>query len=319
MCLSFILCLQFDMNNNNSSIDIYLINYNYGLVFNPDHIDQLRQSKIRLCGHLIGTLANNNYQINEFGAPLLLTNEEIKLLNDLKTFEIKCYTSYEFDDDIDVKMEYKKYLDNFYKQQNLSYKLKRTNEVNSMKTKIINGKRKSISNKICELNKKEKGSEDKLSKLKAEFDSLSEESLNIEINDLNINDINTEIFLQIPEFLKKQYKFNNFIKFSSYLSITSDIDYKYVIYKYLWSLGYYLTSNACKFGGDYLVYQGDPYQFHSKYILSCLNEIEFKNIRVKQLIHYGRIATNVKKSYLIACVVKNNDNILLTCINWSHI
>ena len=64
-------------------IEIYLVDYNYGLIFNPDHISLLRHSSTRLCGHLIGSIANNSYQTNEFGSPLLLTNEEIKSLTDI--------------------------------------------------------------------------------------------------------------------------------------------------------------------------------------------------------------------------------------------
>ena len=48
-------------------IEIYLIDFNYGLIFNPDHISLLRHSSKRLCGHLIGSLASSSYQISEFG------------------------------------------------------------------------------------------------------------------------------------------------------------------------------------------------------------------------------------------------------------
>jgi tRNA splicing endonuclease len=50
---------------------------------------------------------------------------------------------------------------------------------------------------------------------------------------------------------------------------------------------------------------------------------------VKNLINFGRLATNVKKSYLIAYVDENrlqngnplmdNNKIIFTCISWSHI
>jgi tRNA-intron lyase len=324
-------------------IEIYLVdNFNYGLIFNPDHISLLRHSNTRVCGHLIGSLANNSYQINEFGSPLLLTYEEIKLLDCLKFFKIKCFNKYEFihDDDNDgekiiesIREEYKNYLEDYYKKQNLSYREKRASELSSLKEKIISGKRKSILDKINTLELKQDNNEmkdfkEKMSELKNELEKLNDDNFMNQINDLNRNDINTEIFLLTPNFLKKQY---NIIDFRQYLTTTSNLDYKFIIYKYIWSLGYYLTSNANKFGGDYLIYNGDPCQYHSKFILLCLNEAEFKEIKLRELIHYGRIATNVKKLYLIACVfqTKNanlcnlikfeNENILFTCIKWSHI
>ena len=310
-------------------IEIYIVNLNYGLIFNPNQISALRAANIRICGHLIGTLANNCYQINEFGSPLLLTNEEIKLLFYLNAFKIRCLCKFELLSD--TRLEYEKYLERQYNEQNASYKQKRENELVSLKTKIIAGKRKSIADKIKMLELQgETSNEKKIVELKNELESLNEGQLCLQVNELSRNDINTEIFLQIPEFSKNQYKISC-IDFCQYLTITSKINFKYIIYKYLWSLGYYLTSNACKFGGDYLVYKGDPYQFHAKFILLCLNEEKFKDIRIRELIHYGRVATNVKKSYLIACVLDTDDvniknkinfeseKLLFTCIRWSHI
>ena len=265
----------------------------------------------------------------------MLTNEEIKLLDYLRLFKIKCFNKFEFIDDNDpihetVRVEYEKYLEDYYDKQNISYKQKRVSELIGLKEKIIAGKRKSLLEKIKA--SETRNDNDALNELKCDLERLNSDdsSCFTQVNDLSRNDVNTEIFLQMPAFLKKQYKTSS-IDFSQYLTITSDLDYKFVIYRYIWSLGYYLTSNACKFGGDYLVYSGDPCQYHSKFILLCLNEEKFKEIKLKQLIHYGRIATNVKKLYLIACVLQNNsdfsfknsikfenENILFTCIKWSH-
>ena len=130
-----------------------------------------------------------------------------------------------------------------------------------------------------------------------------------------------ELFVKTPDYLAKTS--NEHICTSSYFNKTLDLDYKYFIYKHLWSKGFYLTSGA-KFGGDYLVYLGDPLRYHSSFILMCIrNKEEFESMKIRELVAYGRLATNVKKTFLIAyCCnnVKHNKlEILFTCINWSHI
>lgn len=43
------------------------------------------------------------------------------------------------------------------------------------------------------------------------------------------------------------------------------------VFSDLWEKGYYITSGE-KFGGDYLVYPGDPLKFHSHFIAVCVEE-----------------------------------------------
>ena len=46
--------------------------------------------------------------------------------------------------------------------------------------------------------------------------------------------------------------------------------HRYTVYKDLWKQGYYLTS-AAKFGGDFLVYPGDPHRYHSHFVAIVLS------------------------------------------------
>lgn len=331
-------------NTNEITIDIYLINLNHGLVFDPEHINLLRKQPYRICGQLIGIDTTNPYQISELSSPLLIAFEEIKLLASL--VNLRLYDRIKLDDDYDddskrlietVKLEYQNYLKNFYNEQNINYRLKRQNELNELKFKIIEGKSKSIRGKINQFEKQlqiltSSKTEDKsntnstnnnnnieieeinikISSLNKELENLNSNNLNIEIKDLNINEINKEFFLKTPKFLSKQYKMN-YINLNDYLKSTLEINNKYLIYKYFWSLGYYITVNACKFGGDYLIYPGDPCVYHSKYILLCLNEYDYKNITFKQLIHFGRMATNVKKTFVIACIIDSSSSSSVIC------
>lgn len=69
------------------------------------------------------------------------------------------------------------------------------------------------------------------------------------------------------------------------------------VFRYFWSLKYHITSGY-KFGGDYLLYPGDPMCFHSQFIVSVKTEEEA--ISPKEIVLMGRLATNVKKMFLLA-------------------
>ncbi|CAO3628922.1 unnamed protein product [Cunninghamella blakesleeana] len=77
------------------------------------------------------------------------------------------------------------------------------------------------------------------------------------------------------------------------------------VYEYLWHQGYFITSGI-KFGGDYIVYLGDPMKFHSHFIIS----VQEKNAlwRLKDLITMGRLAKNTKKSFVLASSSSTNED-----------
>lgn len=66
----------------------------------------------------------------------------------------------------------------------------------------------------------------------------------------------------------------------------------------LWRKGYYLGSGL-KFGGDFLAYPGDPLRFHSHFTVSVMRNSE-DGVSPLDIVAWGRLATAVKKSHLIA-------------------
>ena len=71
---------------------------------------------------------------------------------------------------------------------------------------------------------------------------------------------------------------------------------RYQVFEYLWSQEYYVTSGV-KFGGDFLVYLGDPMRFHSHFIVSAKDRDS--PIAPLDVIGMGRLATNVKKTFVL--------------------
>ncbi len=148
----------------------------------------------------------------------------------------------------------------------------------------------------------------------------------------------TEIFTKTPEFYRCFFRQAKLSLDDLYLTKTGFFQSsKFKIYKYFWSSGFYLTSGA-KFGGDYLVYPGDPNRFHSKFILVCTDDDNKTPLGIRELITYARMATGVKKTFVLAsccartvtsdeCLYEkynlkirldDQTDLSLTSINWAH-
>ncbi|ETE63955.1 tRNA-splicing endonuclease subunit Sen34 [Ophiophagus hannah] len=87
----------------------------------------------------------------------------------------------------------------------------------------------------------------------------------------------------------------------------------YSIFRDLWERGYYVTSGS-KFGGDFLVYPGDPMRFHAHYIALCFSKDA--PISLCDIISAGRLGTNVKKTVLL-CSVEQEGTVAYTSLQWS--
>ncbi|XP_051512285.1 tRNA-splicing endonuclease subunit Sen34-like [Myxocyprinus asiaticus] len=71
---------------------------------------------------------------------------------------------------------------------------------------------------------------------------------------------------------------------------------RFCVYRDLRNKGFYLTS-AGKFGGDFLVYPGDPLRFHAHFIVLCLSMDE--QIPLCDILAIARLGSNVKKTVLL--------------------
>lgn len=71
---------------------------------------------------------------------------------------------------------------------------------------------------------------------------------------------------------------------------------KYRVFKDLWLRGKYVT-NGDSFGGDFLVYPGDPMYFHASHIVHCCHEAPSGGLELaaSSLVAKGRMAVLVNK------------------------
>uniref|UniRef100_A0A672YE96 tRNA-splicing endonuclease subunit Sen34 n=1 Tax=Sphaeramia orbicularis TaxID=375764 RepID=A0A672YE96_9TELE len=88
---------------------------------------------------------------------------------------------------------------------------------------------------------------------------------------------------------------------------------KYQVFRDLRGRGFYLTS-AGKFGGDFLVYPGDPLRFHSHFIAICLSLDE--SMCLLDVLTVARLGSNVKKTVLL-CSATPEGGVVYTSLQWS--
>jgi tRNA-splicing endonuclease subunit Sen34 len=93
---------------------------------------------------------------------------------------------------------------------------------------------------------------------------------------------------------------------------------KFCVFKDLWEKGYCITSGF-KFGCDFLLYEGDPVQYHAKYIVICrevsgnlgLDDVGAEedpedHVQPLELLFYGRLGGQVRKETIVASVSRGS-------------
>ncbi|KAJ2925221.1 hypothetical protein H1R20_g11873, partial [Candolleomyces eurysporus] len=69
------------------------------------------------------------------------------------------------------------------------------------------------------------------------------------------------------------------------------------VFRGLWEQGNYLGVGI-KFGGEYLVYPGDPLRYHSHFVATVI-ESPTMTLRPMEIVAHGRLGTATKKSHLL--------------------
>ncbi|CAH0564111.1 unnamed protein product [Brassicogethes aeneus] len=86
---------------------------------------------------------------------------------------------------------------------------------------------------------------------------------------------------------------------------------KIQIYSDLWSKGYYIT-HGHKFGGDFLVYVGDPAAYHAMFIVRCVGDSQ--PLSPQEIVAFGRLGTSVRKRAILASIMEGV--VGYVTINW---
>ncbi|GAA6062257.1 hypothetical protein JCM10212_001771 [Sporobolomyces blumeae] len=87
------------------------------------------------------------------------------------------------------------------------------------------------------------------------------------------------------------------------------------VFEDLWRKGYYM-GGGLRFGGDFLVYPGDPLRYHSHFTLTVLST-PTSSISPLDLVAYGRLATAVKKAHLLASYDEDEHKAEFLSLEWA--
>lgn len=91
-----------------------------------------------------------------------------------------------------------------------------------------------------------------------------------------------------------------------------DSTLKFRVFKDLWERGATVTSGE-SFGGDFLIYPGDPLYFHASHIV---NVIESGTISPVALMGCGRMSVSVNKKCIFAFLDVEKDELCYIDMSW---
>ncbi|KAK0450698.1 hypothetical protein EV421DRAFT_1173271 [Armillaria borealis] len=87
------------------------------------------------------------------------------------------------------------------------------------------------------------------------------------------------------------------------------------VFRSLWEQGYFM-GGGIKFGGDYLVYPGDPMRYHSHFTATVIDS-PLSALQPMEIVAHGRLGTATKKAHLICCWDDEKGEVTTMSIEWA--
>ncbi|XP_047354583.1 tRNA-splicing endonuclease subunit Sen34 isoform X1 [Vespa velutina] len=285
---------------------------NNAFIWNADDWLRLRKDH-RITGELVGCLPKYPRQEVLSGLPLLLLPEEVSLLLEKKIARVVKYSHLQYPPSESLKETFDKYREILFMEQEKCLKKEKEKQIVAMMDKIVEGKRRKMLG--IETNKK---------KMRKPLDKDLQEALNnVEVNTKDLFD---EQMSKLPKLEKSEalvqthtaYPWCNggnfeIVEWKYPNSVQEKL--RYATFKDLWERGYYIT-NGEKFGGDFLVYPGDPIMFHSQFIIQCKSRNE--EIPITELIGQCRIASHVRKTQILATFSEGGKSVNYQSFQWAE-
>ncbi|XP_069598388.1 tRNA-splicing endonuclease subunit Sen34 [Ranitomeya imitator] len=287
-------------------------------VWRPEDARTIREEH-GLVGSLVGALVRKPRQNTRLGLPLHLLPEEARLLVENGAARLVQHrlaeqesaqcdgSSVDETDDLATAEEqesYAQFLDHSYEEQTKLALQEKKRTLESLSERIAEGrskrKRRRVEQKEEAMESSSTGHIKELTNLEQTF-HFPKEAMMVQIPTAQIrpgNEEDVDIREASSEWPYAGHK-------------THEARYK--VFRDLWQKGYYLTSGG-KFGGDFLVYPGDPMRFHAHYIAICFPEDQ--DIALSDIITAGRLGTNVKKTVLL-CSANREGQVTYTSLQWS--
>ncbi|GBE82612.1 tRNA-intron endonuclease catalytic domain-like protein [Sparassis latifolia] len=87
------------------------------------------------------------------------------------------------------------------------------------------------------------------------------------------------------------------------------------VYRDLWEKGNFM-GGGIKFGGDFLVYPGDPLRYHSHFVASVIDS-PIATMKPMEIVAHGRLGTATKKAHLLCGWDDEKQEVSYFSIEWA--
>ncbi|XP_028039001.1 tRNA-splicing endonuclease subunit Sen34 isoform X1 [Bombyx mandarina] len=253
-----------------------------GYLWNSEHWYILR-TQHRICSAFVGSVPSFPRQNDFLGLPIALSSEETALLVEKRICELHEmpaeFCKYEPTEKDKELME--EFLKKVLEQQASALKKRKIEQLSQKIDIIVAGKKKNLINKG-------------MSDANIDKDAMLEEEIK-RIQDLDPD----HTLVQLPQEMYRNIETSPVgLDVLRPNILEGDGAIKYSIFKDLWEKGYYVTSGS-KFGCDYLIYPGDPVQFHASHMVRCVCNQE-NVFHPKSLVAFGRLSVAVNKYAVFA-------------------
>ncbi|KAK2895049.1 hypothetical protein QQF64_011812 [Cirrhinus molitorella] len=235
--------------------------------------DMKRCRSVGVIGALVGSLARQPRQNVRLGRPLELLQEEALLLGDTNTAAASLQPQDCGDEEVhsEAVRQYEAGLESSYKEQ----------------CTLALEDKKTVMRRI--MNEKENGTDDSGNAIRDRLNAL-DQSFRFPRSAMAIQLCTARAgFSHCPE--ERSFHSTDWP-----MPRDERLDTRFCVYRDLRNKGFYLTS-AGKFGGDFLVYPGDPLRFHSHFIALCISMDE--ELPLSDILAIARLGSNVKKTVLL--------------------
>ncbi|XP_056095354.1 tRNA-splicing endonuclease subunit Sen34 [Rhinichthys klamathensis goyatoka] len=235
--------------------------------------DMKRCRSVGVTGALVGSLARQPRQNVRLGRPLELLQEEALLLEETSTGVASLHTQDCGDEEMHsaAVRQYEAGLESSYKEQ----------------CALALEDKKTVLKKI--INEKENATDDSGNAIRDRLNALDQAfrfpwpAMAVQLCTARAG------FSHCPEE-------RSFLSTDWPVPRDERLNTRFCVYRDLRNKGFYLTS-AGKFGGDFLVYPGDPLRFHAHFIALCISMDE--ELPLCDILAIARLGSNVKKTVLL--------------------
>ena len=262
-----------------------VINHKQGHLWNSKDVQYARTNH-RIVGCMVGSLPRHPHQTAVLGLPLKLMPEEVTLLLEKRLARPVCFSSMENRPSENMVDKFRQLRQKSYEEQVTVASEQRKREIENNAERILRGKIKKL---------QKKNSSGKSVGADANVGLTKEKVIEMEcskIQKLPEHHQLIQIFTEHPMIECLDYEVADW----SYPTSGTE-KLKYAVYKDLWEKELFITSGS-KFGGDFLVYRGDPILFHATYIVKCVKKVE--EVDSCDLMTLSRLANATKKTLVLA-------------------